>query len=56
MSPNTHNVPTLTSRYILFPYNTALASCIPDGVNGIFSDIFLPSHYGPGFDTASNRN
>jgi len=39
MSPNTHNVPTLTFRYILFPYNTALASCIPDGVNGIFQPL-----------------
>jgi len=37
--------------------NRKLAGSIPDGVNGIFIDIkSFRSHYGPGVDSASNRN
>ena len=37
--------------------NQKVAGSIPDGVSGFFIDIksFL-SHYGPGVDSASNRN
>ena len=34
-----------------------VAGSIPAGVNGFFIDIkFFRSHYGPGVDSASNRN
>ena len=34
-----------------------VAGSIPDGVNGNFVDIkSFRSHYGPGVDSASNRN
>jgi len=37
--------------------NRKVACSIPDGVNGIFIDIkSFRSHYGPGVDSASNRN
>ena len=37
--------------------NLKVAGSTPDGVNGIFIDIkSLRSHYGPGVDSASNRN
>jgi hypothetical protein len=37
--------------------NRKVASSIPDGVIGIFSlTYFFRSHYGPGVDSASNRN
>ena len=37
--------------------NRKVAGSIPAGVSGFFIDIksFRP-HYGPGFDSASNRN
>ena len=37
--------------------NRKVAGSIPDGVNGVFIEIksFRP-HYGPGVDSASNRN
>jgi len=37
--------------------NRKVASSIPGGVSGFFIDIkSLRSHYGPGADSASNRN
>jgi len=37
--------------------NRKVAGSIPAGVNGIFIDIkSFRSHYGPGVDSASNRN
>ena len=34
-----------------------VADSIPDGVTGFFSlTYFFRSHYGPGVDSASNRN
>jgi len=37
--------------------NRKVAGSIPAGVSGFFSDIkSFRSHYGPGFDSASNRN
>ena len=37
--------------------NRKVAGSIPDGVSGFFIDIkSLRSHYGPGVDSASNRN
>ena len=37
--------------------NRKVAGLIPAGVNGFFIDIkFFRSHYGPGVDSASNRN
>ena len=37
--------------------NRKVAGSIPDGVNGFFIDIkSFRSHYGPGVDSASNRN
>ena len=34
-----------------------VAGSIPDGVSGFFIDIkYFRSHYGPGVDSASNRN
>jgi len=37
--------------------NRKVAGSIPAGVNGFFIDIkFFRSHYGPGVDSASNRN
>ena len=37
--------------------NRKAAGSIPDGVIGIFIDIkSFRSHYGPGVDSASNRN
>jgi len=37
--------------------NRKVAASIPDGVIGFFIDIkSFRSHYGPGIDTASNRN
>jgi len=37
--------------------NRKVAGSIPAGVIGFFTDIIsLPSHYGPGVDSASNRN
>ena len=37
--------------------NRKVASSIPGGVSGFFIDIkSFPLHYGPGVDSASNRN
>jgi len=37
--------------------NRKVAGSIPAGVSGFFVDIkSFRSHYGPGFDSASNRN
>ena len=37
--------------------NRKVAGSIPAGVSGFFIDIkFFRSHYGPGIDSASNRN
>jgi len=37
--------------------NRKVAGSIPGGVNGFFIDIkYFRSHYGPGVDSASNRN
>ena len=37
--------------------NRKVAGSIPDGVSGYFIDIkSFRSHYGPGIDSASNRN
>ena len=37
--------------------NRKISGSIPAGVSGIFIDIkFFRSHYGPGVDSASNRN
>ena len=37
--------------------NRKVAGSIPTGVDGFFIDIkSFRSHYGPGFDSASNRN
>jgi len=37
--------------------NRKVAGSIPAGVNGFFIDIkSFRSHYGPGVDSASNRN
>jgi len=37
--------------------NRKVADSIPAGVGGYFIDIkFFRSHYGPGVDSASNRN
>ena len=37
--------------------NQKVAGSIPDGVSGLFIDInFFRSHYGPGVNSASNRN
>jgi hypothetical protein len=37
--------------------NRKVAGSIPAGVSGFFFDIkSFRSHYGPGFDSASNRN
>ena len=37
--------------------NRKVAGSIPAGVSGFFIDIkSFRSHYGPGFDSASNRN
>jgi hypothetical protein len=37
--------------------NRKVAGSIPAGVNGFFIDIkSFRSHYGPGLDSASNRN
>jgi len=37
--------------------NRKVADSIPAGVSGFFTDIkSFRSHYGPGFDSASNRN
>ena len=37
--------------------NRKVAGSIPAGVNGFFIDVkYFPSHYGPGVDSASNRN
>jgi hypothetical protein len=37
--------------------NRKVAGSIPASVSGFFSDIkFFRSHYGPGIDSASNRN
>ena len=46
--------PTLISRCAT---NRKVAGTIPAGVNGFFVDIkSFRSHYGPGVDSASNRN
>jgi hypothetical protein len=37
-------------------YNRQVAGSIPDGVIGIFQWQPFRSHYGPGVDSASNRN
>jgi len=38
-------------------YIRKVAGSIPAGISGFFIDIkALRSHYGPGFDSASNRN
>jgi hypothetical protein len=38
-------------------YKWKVAGSIPDGVSGFFIDIkYFRSHYGPGVDSASNRN
>jgi len=38
-------------------YKSKVAGSIPAGVNGYFTDIkSFRSHYGPGVDSASNRN
>ena len=40
-----------------FATNRKVAGLIPAGVSGIFIDIkSFRSHYGPGVDSASNRN
>ena len=37
--------------------NRKVAGSIPAGVSGFFIDIkFFQSHYGPGVESASNRN
>jgi len=37
--------------------NRKVVGSIPDGVSGFFIDIkYFRSHYGPGVDSASNRN
>jgi len=36
--------------------NRKVAVSIPDGISGFSIDIILRSHYGPGVDSASNRN
>jgi hypothetical protein len=36
--------------------NRQVAGSIPDGVIGIFQWQPFPPHYGPGVDSASNRN
>jgi len=36
--------------------NPVVAGSIPDGVIGIFLLTSFRQHYGPGFDSASNRN
>ena len=37
--------------------NRKVAGSIPAGVSGLFNDIkYFRSHYGPGVDSASNRN
>ena len=36
--------------------NRKIAGSIPDGVIGIFDIKSFRSHYGPGVDSASNRN
>jgi len=37
--------------------NRKVACSIPGGVSGIFIDVkYFRSHYGPGVDSASNRN
>ena len=37
--------------------NRKVAGSIPAGVSGFFIDVkFFRSHYGPGVDSASNRN
>jgi len=37
--------------------NRKIAGSIPAGVSGLFIDIkSFPSHFGPGVDSASNRN
>jgi hypothetical protein len=36
--------------------NRKVAGLIPDGVTEYFIDIIFRSHYGPGADSASNRN
>jgi len=40
-----------------FTTNRKVAGSIPAGVDGFFVNIWsFQSHYGPGFETASNRN
>ena len=42
---------------VLMSVNRKVAGSIPAGISGIFIDIkFFRSHYGPGVDSASNRN
>jgi hypothetical protein len=41
----------------IYIYNRKVAGSIPAGVSGFFIDIkSFRSHYGPGVDSASNRN
>ena len=41
----------------MFKLNRKIASSIPADVSGFFIDIkFFQSDYGPGIDSASNRN
>ena len=45
------------ARYKCCATNRKVAGSIPDGVIGFFIYIkSFRSHYGPGFDSASNRN
>ena len=57
---HTTNVGTAVAQwlrcYAMLCY-VKVAGSIPDGVSGIFIDIkSFRSHYGPGVDSASNRN
>jgi len=46
-----------TVAKVLCYTNRKVASSIPAGVSGFFIGIkSFRSHYGPGFDSASNRN
>ena len=53
-----HFLPTVVAQWLrLSATNQKVASSIPAGVSGFFIDIkSFRSHYGPGVDSASNRN
>jgi len=52
-----YNVLYISNTQVICATNRKVADSIPAGVIGIFFDMkSFRSHYGPGVDSASNRN